>query len=120
MSGFFQIFRIYFKAVHLFFYLLRQILGCVGDFLYRRVLGLQNAGTGYDRILISPEYSCPLNRAEGSLHSVNGMIRLKWEKDEKEILFSGQIPANTCAEIKLPDGTIREIGNGRFEIRAEL
>ena len=34
--------------------------GCVGDFLYRRVLGLQNAGTGYDRILISPEYSCPL------------------------------------------------------------
>ena len=94
--------------------------GCVGDFLYRRVLGLQNAGTGYDRILISPEYSCPLNRAEGSLHSVNGMIRLKWEKDEKEILFSGQIPANTCAEIKLPDGTIREIGNGRFEIRAEL
>lgn len=90
--------------------------GCVGDFLYRRVLGVQNVGIGYDKILIAPEYECPFEWAEGSYHSVNGMIQVKWKKEEDKILISGRIPSNTTASLRLPDGTIKELGNGEFEV----
>lgn len=91
--------------------------GCVGDFLYRRILGIQNEGTGYDRILIAPEYNCPFAWAEGKYHSVNGTIELKWMKKENKVMISGKIPANTSARLKLPDGSIKELGNGTFEER---
>lgn len=91
--------------------------GCVGDFLYRRILGIQNEGTGYDRILIAPEYTCPFEWAEGKYHSVNGTIELKWMKKENKVMISGKIPANTSARLKLPDGSVKELGNGTFEER---
>lgn len=91
--------------------------GCVGDFLYRRILGIQNEGIGYDRILIAPEYNCPFAWAEGKYHSVNGTIELKWMKKENKVMISGKIPANTSARLKLPDGSVKELGNGTFEER---
>lgn len=93
--------------------------GCVGDFLYRRVLGLNNAGTGYDKILITPEYSCPFEWAEGNYHCPHGTIELKWKKHKDTIHISGRIPANSSAKLKLPDGTIKELGNGKFDILAQ-
>lgn len=92
--------------------------GCVGDFLYRKVLGIQNAGIGYDKILIAPAYMSGLTWVEGSYRSVSGEIKLRWEKCENgEIIISGYIPANTSAEIILPDGTRGCLGNGKFEIK---
>ncbi|MCC8044602.1 MAG: glycoside hydrolase family 78 protein [Clostridiales bacterium] len=90
--------------------------GCVGDFLYRRVLGIQNAGIGYDKIRIHPEYSCPFTWAEGSYHSAHGEICVRWEKTETGIKISGCIPANTEAELLLPDGTKKRLLSGAFAV----
>lgn len=90
--------------------------GCVGDFLYRRVLGIRNAGIGYDRILLAPEYTCPLQKAAGTYDSVRGKIALRWEKTEEGIQIAGSIPVNAVAVLRLPDGEERELGNGRFTV----
>ena len=92
--------------------------GSVGNFLYTRILGIQNVGTGYEKVRIAPEYGCPLDWAEGSYHSLQGEIRVRWERNGKGFLISGRIPANVKAEVKLPSGEIYEIGNGKFEISA--
>lgn len=57
--------------------------GCVGDFLYRRVLGIQNAGVGYDKILLAPGYECPLSKVEGTYESIHGEIQLCWKRMAK-------------------------------------
>lgn len=94
--------------------------GCVGDFLYRRVLGIQNIGVGYDKILLNPGYDFGLDWAKGSYHSVHGEISLHWEKDSHgSITVSGCIPANTEAQLVLPDGSLRKLGNGSFSIKGE-
>ncbi len=90
--------------------------GCVGDFMYRRLLGIQNAGTGYDRIRIAPDFGCGLLWAEGSYHGPHGMIGLRWEKTGDAYRISGTIPANSSAFLELPDKTSKELGNGRFEV----
>lgn len=95
--------------------------GCVGSFLYRRVLGIKNDGTGYDRVLLEPGYDFGLDWAEGAYHSVHGEIKLRWEKKEtpdgsgrERIKVSGVIPPNTEAELVLPDGKTEKLGNGAF------
>lgn len=88
--------------------------GCVGDFLYRRVLGIQNDGIGYDKIRIAPEYSVPLAQVSGSYDSVRGKIDLTWGRAGGGYFFKGRIPANTTATIVLPDGGERELENGEF------
>ena len=89
--------------------------GCVGDFIYRRVLGLVNTGTGYDRIRIAPAYHCGLDWAEGSYESVNGRIKIRWEKAEESYKLKVWIPVNVTAEIVLEDGTEMTVGSGEYE-----
>ena len=88
--------------------------GCVGDFLYRRVLGIQNTGVGYDRILIAPEYDIPLHKVAGSYDSIRGTIQVQWEKNDGKIHISGRIPPNTKAVLRMPDGGKITLGNGAF------
>ncbi|HJA67900.1 MAG TPA: glycoside hydrolase family 78 protein [Candidatus Mediterraneibacter cottocaccae] len=88
--------------------------GCVGDFLYRRILGIQNEGTGYDRIRIAPLYDCGLKFAEGSLDTPCGIVHVRWEKCGEKVSLQGEIPANADAVVVLPDGNERRAGNGRF------
>lgn len=91
--------------------------GCVGDFLYRRVLGIQNTGIGYDKIRLEPGYDFPLEWAEGTYDCVNGKITLHWEKEKDGVTISGNVPVNTEAILVLPDGSEKKMGSGKFEIK---
>lgn len=91
--------------------------GCVGDFIYRRIAGIQNAGNAYDRIRIAPLYDCGLDWAQGEYRSTNGLIQVRWEKKGAQgIRVSGKIPANTEAVLVLPDGSGQALGNGSFAV----
>ncbi len=90
--------------------------GCVGDFLYRRILGINHTGTGYDKIRLTPNYECRLEYAEGSYDSVHGKIELYWEKKDGTVKISGKVPANTNAVLVLRNGEEKELGNGMFEL----
>lgn len=100
--------------------------GCVGDFLYRRVAGIGNAGIAYDKIRIAPLYDCVLAWAEAEHRSPNGLIQVRWEKlggeeaakNMRKIRISGKIPANTEAVLVLPDGSEQALGNGSFTVEA--
>lgn len=91
--------------------------GCVGDFLYRRVLGIQNAGIGYDKIRLEPGYDFPLEWAEGMYHCPHGEITLRWKKEKDGIRVSGNVPVNTEAVLVLPDGNEKKLRSGKFEIK---
>ena len=89
--------------------------GCVGSFLYRRILGINNAGVGYDRIRLTPDYECGLDYAEGGFRSAHGTIKIRWEKKNGMVKISGKIPANTNAVLVLKNGQEKKLGNGLFE-----
>lgn len=99
--------------------------GCVGDFMYRRIAGIQNAGTAYDKIRIAPLYGCGLDWAQGEHQSPYGPVKVRWErslvdkagKNWQKFTTTGSIPANTDAVLVLPDGSEKELGNGSFLIR---
>lgn len=89
--------------------------GCIGDWMYRNLLGIRRLEPGFSKVLIAPNFDLGLEYAQGKFDSVYGTIEVKWRKrpDLRPELFV-KIPANVTAYIKLPGEVVREIGNGSY------
>ena len=88
--------------------------GCVGDFLYRRIGGIQRLAPGYKRILIQPDFACGLTNASASYKSIHGWIRVAWQIENKKTAVHIAIPANTTARVVLP-GIEEDIPSGNHQ-----
>lgn len=86
--------------------------GCVGDFMYRRILGLNIAAPGYKKVRIAPDLNCGLEWASGSFESVYGRICIEWEQGEGKAILKTEIPPCVQAEIVF-GGRTYEVGSGK-------
>jgi alpha-L-rhamnosidase len=78
-------------------------IGAVGEWFYNTVLGinLDEESPGFKHVILAPKPGGTLIFAEGSYHSINGVIKSKWEKKGTEIHYYFSIPKNTHATLKL-------------------
>lgn len=93
--------------------------GCVGDWMYRTILGIQNQDTAYKKILIAPQPDDTLTWAKGSYFSMYGEISVSWKKKD-QFQMEVSIPCNTTAVVMLPDGTRHETGSGTYQFYCNL
>ncbi len=91
--------------------------GAVCSFLFDTVCGIRVAGE--NRFAITPVPGGSLTWAKADYASPYGRVSCAWEKTENGITFTVEIPANTVAELTLPDGTLHELHCGchSFEVR---
>lgn len=73
--------------------------GCVGDWMYRHIAGIENMETGYQKIRISPDFCGPFTWAKGEHESVNGKILCAWKKQESKVEMRLEIPLNSTAYV---------------------
>ena len=88
-------------------------LGSVGEWLYRYVLGIDQApGTaGFRRLLLRPHPYGPLDRASGSYQSVRGLVRAGWERAGGQFSYRVEVPPNALASVHVPSaeaGRVRD------------
>lgn len=77
--------------------------GCVGDWMYRTLLGIQRIENGYRSFKIQPNFHFGLESAEGSLQTVNGYISFSWNRiADGTCIYHLSVPGNTTAEIIFP------------------
>ncbi len=89
-------------------------LGCVGDWMYRNLLGIRSLESGCRRVEICPQFCYGLTGAEGYYDSIYGPILCKWEwKDGKGKLHT-ELPVGVQAVIRLP-GIEETVGSGMYE-----
>jgi alpha-L-rhamnosidase len=96
--------------------------GCVGDFIYRRILGLIPQTPGYDNVIISPDLECGLEWVKGSFESVHGLIDICWTRKNNKGLLEVTLPPNTQATVIFHNKQYENIGSGywRFEADSSL
>ena len=95
--------------------------GCVGSFLYRRILGIQSAAPGYKEIVIAPDFRFGLREVSGSFDSVCGTIEVKWTLSEDGTAeIEVHAPANVTAYLALPGQKKERIGNGTAKRRISV
>jgi alpha-L-rhamnosidase len=89
--------------------------GCIGDWLYRFVAGLDKDQPGYKHIRIQPDPHENLTCAGAGYRSVHGDIVSGWEFQQGRMRVRATIPPNTTASVHLPSAdleTVLESGAG--------
>lgn len=73
--------------------------GCVGEYLYKSILGISPASPGYKKVCIHPDLNCGLAYASGSYNSIWGKIAVSWRIEGKEAVMEVILPPDVEAEI---------------------
>ncbi len=89
--------------------------GAVGDFLYRRIAGIEPAAPGYRTFRIRPVPGGGLTWARGSVNTPYGEIRSEWKMQDGRFAIRIQVPVNTRCELTLPDGSTQTYGSGSYD-----
>ena len=89
--------------------------GAVGDFFYRRLLGIEPKQPGYKAFTVEPVFFDEIPSCKGSLLTPYGRIAVSYDRKEGHIEVL--VPANTRCTLLL-DGERKELTSGRhrFEL----
>ena len=84
--------------------------GAVCQWLFDTAAGIRVEGENH--FVLAPVPGGSLTWAKSSYHSIYGKVKSQWVKDGEQICCTFEIPANTTAEIVLPDGKHYEAAAG--------
>jgi len=94
--------------------------GAIGQWLYATVAGLDldPDAPAFKRLRIAPVPHEKMTHAKASLDTPYGRASTDWRVSDGRFLLDLTIPANTCAQVRLPNGESHEVGAGahRYDV----
>ena len=94
--------------------------GAIGDWMYRKIGGINQIEAGYHRFYIRPMFVQGIEEARTELESPYGTIVSHWSCRKGKIRVEVQIPANTTAVLYLPEKEdALELGSGTYSYEYE-
>lgn len=94
--------------------------GCVDDWMFRMINGMDAILPGFKRIRIAPHPDARLTSASRSYRSTYGTIVSDWRMEEGTFYLDVEIPCNTTAEICLPNGESHSVGSGSYDYQCVM
>lgn len=94
--------------------------GAVGDFLYRRVLGIEELEGGYQSFQIAPIPGGGLTWVKGILETSYGTIGCEWNYDGGNFCIKVKVPVGTSCELTMPGGRKEVLGSGEYEFTEKV
>ncbi len=94
--------------------------GSVGDFLYRRILGVEPTSGGYKTFCVAPVPGGDLTYAKGEVQTPYGKISCSWSVENGEFKLKIFVPFGTEAQVVLPNGTREKAELGEHEYSVKL
>lgn len=89
--------------------------GAIGDWMYRKIGGINQTEAGYRRFYVKPMFVRGIEEARTELESPYGKIISCWSCREGKIRVEVSVPANTRAELFLPEKEESfEVGSGTY------
>lgn len=88
--------------------------GCIGEWLYREIGGLQALEPGYKKIRFAPDLKCGLESAGVSEITPYGKAMIHWKLNQNRAEVKVEVPVNTTAEIALPGMETQTVGSGKY------
>lgn len=90
--------------------------GSIGDWMYRKIGGINQLEPGYHRFCLQPMFVRGIEEAQAELDTPYGKILSAWSCKDKKIRVKVSIPANTTAVLYLPEKEKPlELGSGTYE-----
>lgn len=86
--------------------------GAVGDFLYRRIAGIEPTEAGYKAFRVKPILGGGLTSAFAKVRTPYGDASVQWETAADTFTVTVCVPVGTRCELTLPDGTSQILASG--------
>lgn len=74
--------------------------GCVGEYLFHDILGIQSKDPGRGTLEIAPDIDCGLAWAKGSYETIWGKCRIEWKREEGHTILCLELPPNVTAKVR--------------------
>ncbi len=98
-----------------------MLLGDLVSWLYECLAGIAPGAPGYKKISLAPDFSVDeVDDIDASYQSIYGKIVSRWKKDGGQLNWHIEIPANTTAEVRLPDHSTKTLGSGSHDLTCKI
>lgn len=94
--------------------------GAVGDFLYRRVAGIEPEEGGYKSFRIRPLVGGGITAAEAKLLTPYGEAESSWKAEGGQFTLRAKVPMSTVCTLTLPNGETKQLSSGVYEFTCAL
>ncbi|SHJ57905.1 alpha-L-rhamnosidase [Pseudobutyrivibrio xylanivorans] len=94
--------------------------GAVGDFLYRRIAGIEPVVAGYRKFRIAPLVGGGLTFARGELNSPYGKIVSDWSISENRFIIKITVPEDTTCHLIMPDESEKFLSAGEYSFECNI
>ena len=91
--------------------------GAVGDFMYRRIAGIEAIEGGYKSFKIEPILGGGISWAKASVMSAYGKVSSQWEHTHAGFSIEVEVPVGTTCYLTMPDGESKILGSGNYSFR---
>lgn len=89
--------------------------GSIGDWMYRKLAGINPMEPGYKKIKIEPMLTRGITWVDATYSTAYGEIRSAWKCEEGIISVDVEVPVNTTAILVLPEkNEPLELGSGKY------
>lgn len=91
--------------------------GTVDEWLYRYLGGIryEESAPGFKHIVLRPQPVKGLHAASAATETPYGRLSCRWQISNGTCQVWATIPANTTADLYLPDGSVKKIGSGDYQ-----
>lgn len=87
--------------------------GAVGDFLYKRIAGIEAIEPGYRTFRVKPVLGGDLTWAKSHVVSPYGLVASHWKIENGVFTISVQVPVGATCYLTLPSGVSHTLSSGR-------
>jgi len=94
--------------------------GAVGEFLYKRVAGIEPVEGGYKKFKIQPLTGGGITYAKGEVDTPYGKISSEWKTVDGKFTLKVRVPVSTECTVVLPDGESVATGSGEYVYERKL
>lgn len=94
--------------------------GAVGDFLYKRVAGIEPLTGGYKTFRIKPMIGGGITYARGEVQTPYGTALSDWSTESGKFVLKAIVPFGTECTVVLPDGKAQTVDGGEYEFYCDM
>ena len=94
--------------------------GAVGDFLYRRVAGIEPTKGGYKEFRVKPIIGGGLTYAKASVKTPYGMAGSEWRVEDGKFFLKVTVPVSCTCRVTMPNGKQVTLQSGEYDLEETL
>jgi alpha-L-rhamnosidase len=94
------------------------LMGSVCGFLFSHIAGIQPLKSGYEKVLIKPLPGGSFTFVNCTYKSTSGLIKSSWTIRGTTFNLNIEVPVD--AEVRIPDGTVKNVSKGKNEFSCSL